>query len=176
MSIRRRRFSQPGFALPSAIFLLVILSGLAAWMVSFTTTQSATSAQDVLGSRAYHAARAALEWNVYQVLDPTNATVPATIPPGGWTVANGPGLLACPSAGAPTSIEGFNITLTCTRYPSATDYYTESGTVRAIAVYDITATASMGTPGSFDRIERQINIRVSKCRSTEGTAPSYACP
>ena len=61
-----------GFALVSAIFLLVILVSLAAFLVNISTSQSITSAQDVQGSRAYHAARAGADWGLYQVLDPIN--------------------------------------------------------------------------------------------------------
>ena len=53
--------------LPSAIFLLVILAGLAAFLVHISTTQSITSAQDIQGARAYHAARAGVDWGLYQV-------------------------------------------------------------------------------------------------------------
>ena len=47
-----------GFVLPSAIFLLVILAALAAFLVRIATTQSITSAQDVQGARAYQAEQA----------------------------------------------------------------------------------------------------------------------
>ena len=45
--MKRQRFRRSGFALPSAIFLLVILAALAAFMVNIATTQHITSAQDV---------------------------------------------------------------------------------------------------------------------------------
>ncbi|MDP2430619.1 MAG: agglutinin biogenesis protein MshP [Pseudomonadota bacterium] len=57
--------SQSGFALPAAIFLLVVLGGLAGWMMRLTT---ATLAQEVLeleGTRALQAARAGLEAGIY---------------------------------------------------------------------------------------------------------------
>lgn len=56
-----------GFVLPAAIFLLVVLGGLAAWMMQLTV---ATQAQDVLaieGERAYRAAQAGLESGIYTV-------------------------------------------------------------------------------------------------------------
>ena len=43
------RLASAGFVLPSAIFLLVILAGLAAFLVHISTTQSITSAQDIQG-------------------------------------------------------------------------------------------------------------------------------
>ena len=52
---------QGGFAIVSAIFLLVVLAALGAFMLTFSTVQHATSAQDIQGSRAYWAARAGLQ-------------------------------------------------------------------------------------------------------------------
>lgn len=57
----------PGFVLPAAIFLLVVLGGLAGWMMQLTVV---TQAQDVLaieGERAYRAAQAGLESGIYSV-------------------------------------------------------------------------------------------------------------
>ncbi len=56
-----------GFVLPAAIFLLVVLGGLAGWMMQLTV---ATQAQNVLaieGERAYRAAQAGLESGIYAV-------------------------------------------------------------------------------------------------------------
>ena len=73
---RQPRFA--GFVLPSAIFLLVILAALAAFLVNISTTQNMTSAQDIQGARAYHAARAGVEWGLYQVLVPAAAACAAS--------------------------------------------------------------------------------------------------
>ena len=59
---------QKGFSLITAIFLLVVLGGLGAVMMTFFSAQQQSSAQDVLGSRAYPAARAGIEWSVVQML------------------------------------------------------------------------------------------------------------
>ena len=56
------RRQHAGFAIVSAIFLLVALALLGAYMVSFSNTQHITSAQDVQGSRAYWAAKGGLQW------------------------------------------------------------------------------------------------------------------
>ena len=58
---------QRGFAAIAAIFLLVVLAALGSFMLSFSNTQQLTSAQDVLGTRAYWAARAGLEWGIGNV-------------------------------------------------------------------------------------------------------------
>ena len=71
--LTRQRGHTRGFALASAIFLLVILAALSAFMVTLSTTQHATSAQDVMGTRAAQAARAGIEWGTFQVLNPVTA-------------------------------------------------------------------------------------------------------
>lgn len=53
--------------------VIAILAGLAIFGVSVvvvSTTQQTGAALDLEGTRAYHAARAALEWGVYHVLRP----------------------------------------------------------------------------------------------------------
>lgn len=57
-----------GFAIVSAIFILVVLAALGAFVVSVSTTQQVGSALDVQGVRAYQAARAGLERGLYLVL------------------------------------------------------------------------------------------------------------
>lgn len=55
-----------GVGLVTAIFLLVVIAGLAVAMVTIFTTQQTSSALDVQGSRAYQAARAGLEWGIFK--------------------------------------------------------------------------------------------------------------
>lgn len=62
LSLRRQR----GVGIVTAIFLLVVLAALAVAMVSVFTAQQATSALDVMGARAYLAARAGAEWGVHR--------------------------------------------------------------------------------------------------------------
>lgn len=167
----RRMKKQMGFTMVSAIFILVVLAALGAFIVNVSTTQQITTAQDTQGARAYQAARAGIEWGLYQVLDPANATVVA---PG---AATWPNLPECPAATI-LPVEGFNVQVACTRYPTTAtpnDVYRENGSVRAIRVYELTATASTGTPGTAGYIERQLQARVSKCRTSDGAAPDYAC-
>jgi MSHA biogenesis protein MshP len=174
MTLRQR-----GFTIVSAIFLLVVLSVLGAAIVTISTSQSLTAAQDYQGSQAYHAARAGVEWGVYMVMDPSHTTlVPTTDPK--W-----PNMPDCPVGSAPTPISGFTINLTCTRYPTGAVtaagppvYQEGGGPVKSISVYQLTSTASKGTPGSIDYVERQIRVTVSKCRTTETDpiiAPNHSC-
>ena len=175
-SITRQR-AESGFALPSAIFLLVILAALAAFLVRISMTQSMTSAQDIQGARAYHAARAGIDWGLYEVLDPTNATAVAP------TAANWPNMRDCP---APTdlTLDAFTVRVVCERFPagaataSGPPVYTEAGSVRSIIVYRLTATARLtgSAVGDATYIEREVSVVASKCRASDMPATPWACP
>jgi MSHA biogenesis protein MshP len=57
-------------SLVMAIFLLVVLAALGAFIVSLAVTQQVDLAHDLEGSRAYHAARAGLDYGAYQAIAP----------------------------------------------------------------------------------------------------------
>ncbi|QOY96396.1 pilus assembly PilX N-terminal domain-containing protein [Massilia sp. UMI-21] len=57
-----------GVGLVTAIFLLVVLAGLAVAAVRISSVQQASSSLDLDGARAYQAARAGIEWGLYQRL------------------------------------------------------------------------------------------------------------
>jgi MSHA biogenesis protein MshP len=97
--MKRRTFNQRGFAMIAAIFLLVVLAGLGVGMANFSLLQHTSSAMDVQGARAYQAARAGIEWGLYQSLVLTLATCPA-------------GPTSFVPATAPT-LAGFTVTVTC---------------------------------------------------------------
>ena len=61
------RAGSRGFAIVSAIFILVVLGALGAFIVNVSTNQQIGSALDIQGVRAYQAARAGVEWGIYQV-------------------------------------------------------------------------------------------------------------
>lgn len=56
-----------GFALPSAIFLLVILAALGAFILNISTSQQIGSALDIEGERAYQSAYGGMEWARYRL-------------------------------------------------------------------------------------------------------------
>lgn len=71
ISPRRQR----GFLIIAAVFLLVVLAGLVAYLMTASTTSQAASASDFNSARAYQAARAGIEWGAYQILrDPGGGT------------------------------------------------------------------------------------------------------
>lgn len=131
-----------GFALASGIFLLVILALLGAFMLNMSNTQHLTSAQDVLGSRAYRAARAGVEWAAVS-LNGAAACFASPI-----TLDDG-------DASAPADLGDFIVTLTCT-----VNTYQEAGPTGDISrpVFWITSTASNGgVVGSLGYVERSLN-------------------
>ena len=131
-----------GFAIVSAIFLLVVLTALGAFMVTFSTAQHATSTQDVLGTRAAQAARAGIEWGSYQVLTPVAAPAPAVCTINPLTLAG--------------NLAGFTVIVACT----TSGPFVENG--NSITIYNITSTASMGTAGSSTYVERQFQATVGR--------------
>ena len=131
--MRNTRRSIGGFAAIAAIFLVLILAALGAFMVSFSNTQQLNSAQDVQGSRAYWAARAGLEWGVASHL----------------------AAAACSAASTSLVIEGFTVTITCTMTT-----YVDSGITPGVSprIFKFTSTAvSAGAVGGVGYIERSVS-------------------
>ncbi len=158
---------QRGFSMVTAIFLLVILSALGAFMVTFTGLQQTTVQVDVLGVRAYYAARAGVDWALYRALDPDNS-----IAPGAAVFAACPASTIAPG-GMGGSLTPFAVTVTCT----ATDA-TEGN--RNIRVFQITATACNqaatcpGTPAT-GYVERRVTVTAARCKDPTAASPRFAC-
>jgi MSHA biogenesis protein MshP len=162
------RRAESGFAMITAIFLLVILAAFASFAVSFSTNAAATHAVAVQGARAYQAANVGLEWASFQVKDPD-----ATLAPG---ATNLPDCFAAKTLALPAAMGSFAVQVSCTRYPTftATPNFYEEGDKRS-AYYVIVSIATLGTPGMVDYVERKLESRVEKCKDPAGTAPTYAC-
>ncbi len=73
MSRQRLPRRQGGFLIIAAVFLLVVLAGLVAYLTTVATTSQAASAADQNSARALQAARAGAEWGAYQLLRTTGA-------------------------------------------------------------------------------------------------------
>jgi MSHA biogenesis protein MshP len=131
------RLPTRGFALVSAIFILVVLALLGAMMVNLSTTQHIGQARDLAGSRAYFAARAGIEWGAFAALR-NDACAPSTTLPG--------------LAG---SAAGFAVVVAC----SVSGPFDEGGST--VRVYQLTSTATRGAAGAPDQVERQLQAVVS---------------
>ena len=132
---RTGRRRDGGFSLLTALFLLVVVSGLAAYMVNLATAQHLSSALTVQNSRAYFAALSGLEWTADQV-------------------RNNPA--ACPAVPTGFSADGFMIRLVaCTR-----SVITEAGSTYAL--FDVTVDANRGAFGDWDFVSRSIRATLSE--------------
>ncbi|MBB3121237.1 MSHA biogenesis protein MshP [Pseudoduganella violacea] len=72
-----RRDRQKGFGVIVAVVILVLLASLAAVMVRTSIGQQSASAQDIAAAYANQAARAGVEWGLYQAMT-SSACAPAT--------------------------------------------------------------------------------------------------
>lgn len=136
-----------GVGLVTAIFLLVVLAGLAVALVSISSAQHTASALDIQGVRAYQAARAGIEWGLYQNM-------------------RTPGQQCLPSASFPlpatSTLKDFAVTVNCVKIAAP------SGGDASLARFVITATAcnqpaagACPNPGnSPDYVERQLVVTI----------------
>lgn len=148
-SIDARRYST-GFSLVTAIFLLVVIAALGVFVVTLSTTQQQSAALDVLGTRAYQAARAGVDWGAYQVIQ---------------SEASGGAFASACQAGPtsrvvamPNTLAVFSVNVEC----SATVH--AEGNRPQLWIYQLTSTASGVTgaaPGSSDYIERQMRVSIA---------------
>jgi MSHA biogenesis protein MshP len=131
---------QRGFALASAIFLLVVLASLGAFMMNFSSVQHASSGQDLSGTKAYQAARAGIEWGTYQLLKNASCNSATTL------------------SGLSGSLAGFSVQVQC-----AEKKETEGMVADNVTLYTITSTASIGgTNTNPHYVERQLQALVEK--------------
>ncbi len=139
---------QRGFSLISAIFLLVVLAGLGAAMLAFSTAQNKSQTMDVLGSRAYEAANAGVEWAAYNIETTSSASAAATL-----VFAHGTGTAL---AGV---LSPFDVTVSYTAV-AVSDAAVTGGPVGNVWTHDITASAVMGAAGTSNYVERVINAKM----------------
>lgn len=119
----------------SAIFILVVLAALAGFVVSVSSTQNLSFAQDIQGARAYQAARAGTEWGIYQ-----------------W-------LFATPSTSCPSTTPGTPLTFTDTDL-SGFQTVVVGTTSSTFCTIVATATPTGSSAGSPGYVERQIKVVV----------------
>lgn len=165
-----------GSAIIVAIFLLVVLATLGAFIVSITSSQQIGGAYDVLGARAYQAAHYGSEWGVYQVLrgDPDDLHFDLALSCG--TAGTFCNLCRAATYAAPTSmnlpglagtLSDFTVTVSC---GSGGSSYTEGGT--PVWVYQLSANAcnqpdggacpnTTAAVGGMGYIERRVSLTVT---------------
>ena len=114
---------QRGVSLATAILVLLMLAGAAAYIASMSGTQHAQSGMDAAGQRAYQAARSGAEFGVWNAIK--NNACPAA-----QTLAAGS------MAG---TLSPYTVTVAC-----VVTNHTEAGV--AVQVYTLTATACNRAP------------------------------
>lgn len=145
---RRPRRRARGFALILAVFMLVSLAGMGAYMLTISTGQVEAGVQDEQGVRAYQSARAGIEWGAFQVLRNSG---------GSFATTN------CNAAGTPSQaialsggLSGFRVEVSCQVFGPETE-----GTA-SVTVYRVTATGCNSNPcGSGlgpTYVERQLQL------------------
>ena len=124
--------SQKGFSILTALFILLVLAGLGAFMVTMSGVQSRTSLWALQGARAYHAARSGLEWGGFQALVNNSCNASTTF-----------------------SVDGFTVTLACQSEGPITEG------AQSYSVFHLTSLAEWETYGSAEYISRQLTSRVT---------------
>lgn len=146
--------SQRGFTLVTAVFLLVVLAGLGTAMGIFFVAQQQSSALDVLGTRAYHAARAGMEWGVYQVVQP--------VATGGAYVAACHAAPVTETVALAGTLAAFTVSVTCTASSFDEGDRTVAGG-NPLWIYRLTVTATTpGAPGDASYVERQVSALIQQ--------------
>ncbi len=140
-TIRRLRLAR-GVSIVTAIFLLVVLSGLGVAIVTVSTSAQRSSVQDLLGSRAYEAARSGVEYGMYQLTQASQCTG-TTFVPGG-------------------SLSAFTVTVQCTTTSTAMkdgSALTQS-MIRATACNQpANGACPNAAPSSADYVQRVVEVR-----------------
>lgn len=131
-----------GFALILAVFLIVSLAAIGAYLLSVSNVQVESGLMDEQGARAYQAARAGVDWGAYRVL--RNATCPG----GTTTIA------------LPASLAGFYAEVTCTQFGPETEAGTPVTTYRIVSTGCNATPCSGGTGAAY--VERQLQLTVAR--------------
>lgn len=131
---------QHGFGLVAAMFVIIIITAVITAMARLAETQNATNSMAIQQARAYQAARAGLEWGIYQAI----TMAPSSCEPNASFSAAG--------------FDGFPITVKCEEVDAG--LITEEN--KAVTFYRITATAEYGNAGSPDYAYRQLTAMVER--------------
>jgi len=126
-----------GFALILALFLIVALAAIGAYLLSVSNVQVESGIMDEQGARAYQAARAGLDWGAYRVLRDATCDPPTTIPLG-----------------------GFFAEVSCTQYGPENEDGTPVTTYRIVSTGCNFTPCATGTGATY--VERQLQLTVAK--------------
>ncbi len=129
----RSRLRAAGMAIVTAIFLVVVLAGLAAAVATLSNVEHDTSNKSLLSAKVYYGAKAGLDWGIQQA-------VAASACAGSTSFSM-----------TQAALNGVSVTVTCSLGTHG------AGSV----VYYLAATATTGTIGGLDYAERRMEATVS---------------
>ena len=135
---------QGGFALVTAIFIVVVLALLGTMIVTIGGMERSTASSAVQSTRAFYAARSGVEWATYGALNNTVATCGAPASPP----------IPTTFSLAVAGLNGFTVTVTCS-YTSHSEYGTPYN------VFVINSTARFGSFGSTDFVSRTLRATIT---------------
>ena len=132
-----------GFALVLAVFLIVSLAAIGAYLLTVSNVQVESSTKDELGARAYQAARAGLEWGAYRALRDLNC-------------APGPIVITFSAA----QLAGFQAEVTCEDFGPETEGGGTANTFRIVST-GCNSNPCSGAPAST-YVNRQLQLTVAR--------------
>ncbi len=127
-----KRSTDAGFAIVTAIFLLVVLGALGAFMVTLSGTHQATPFQSINATRVYFGAKAGVDWGIQQAIATASCAPTITLNL------------------TQNALNGVTVVVICTLTAHT------GGNV-----YRITSTASRGAYGSIDYSRRVMQATVT---------------
>lgn len=134
---------QRGISIFLALFVLVVLAALGAYMLTIGGVQQLTGTLSAQGSRAVFAAQSGMEWAIYDAVHNNGASLSCGSPPHPAFVLSG------------GAASGFQVQVVdCTR--ATVD---EGGT--SYNVYRITVRASKGSPNALGYASRTIRATIT---------------
>jgi MSHA biogenesis protein MshP len=132
-----------GFALVLAVFLIVSLAAIGAYLLTVSNVQVESATKDELGARAYQAARAGLEWGAYRALRDLNC-------------APGPIVITFSAA----QLTGFQAEVTCEDFGPETEGGGTANTFRIVST-GCNLNPCSAAPGPT-YVNRQLQLTVAR--------------
>src|SRR3989344_6236336 len=132
---------QRGVALVNAIFLIVALAALGAYMVNISGVQQATANQALTNARPLIAARAGLDWGIHRAVAPPTAAAGECSPSATFGLTG-------------NGLENIQVTVECT-----------PNTYGLVFIYQIVSTARNSSTNSLDYAERKLEATLCRTHS-----------
>ncbi|MCH8177096.1 MAG: hypothetical protein IIC09_02645 [Proteobacteria bacterium] len=120
----------------TALFLLTAVAVLSVYMITARNVQQTTLVYSLQGARAMQAARAGIEWGIYDSIVDGNCSPNPSFTPTG------------------VALNAFLVSLTC-----SSSVHTEGATT--VTTYRLTSTATTGVYGTLDHVYRSLQASVS---------------